>query len=569
MGLVGTIRIAPETAPRADRFARAALVGGALVLALVLVLGQSGASRSSSRPSHAAFAHLPLPAKALVSRTLAHDDRSFAVTPVAGGLGVRNAHHHLTARFSQRGVFVRSGSARFGLSLHAYGYAGRLRTLAPATPRAVHNRVSYRRPGLSEWYANGPLGLEQGFTLQAPPAAHHSGPLTLALGLSGNLKASLDRGHRGLTLGRSLRYSGLSASDARGRSLRTWLELHGRTVLLRVDDAGARYPLKIDPFVQQAKLTASDGAEDALSFSVAVSGDTVVAGAPSATVGPSPAHFSQGAVYVFVKPTTGWANATQTAKLTASDGDNEGLLGSSVAISGDTVVAGQPDATNTGAPAGAVYVFVKPTTGWTNATETAKLTASGGAGGDFFGGAVAVSGDTVVAGASGATVGANSRQGAAYAFVKPTTGWANATQTAKLTASDGAANDFFGNSVVVSGDTIVTGADGKDLDQGAAYVFVKPTTGWASATQTAKLTASDGAGNDFFGHSVALSNPALVALIAAADRFTGPGFLLPSRNAEVFRWCLSRGLRVVQPMTLMTTGLYNEPRGAFLPSILF
>jgi predicted N-acetyltransferase YhbS len=73
----------------------------------------------------------------------------------------------------------------------------------------------------------------------------------------------------------------------------------------------------------------------------------------------------------------------------------------------------------------------------------------------------------------------------------------------------------------------------------------------------------------FFGHSVALDNAGLVALIAAAERFGGPGFLLPSRNGEVFRWCLARGLKVVQPMTLMSTGLYNEPRGAFLASILF
>lgn len=73
----------------------------------------------------------------------------------------------------------------------------------------------------------------------------------------------------------------------------------------------------------------------------------------------------------------------------------------------------------------------------------------------------------------------------------------------------------------------------------------------------------------FFGHTVALDNAALVALIGRAARFSGPGLLLPSRNGEVFRWCLSRGLRVVQPMTLMSLGLYNEPRGAFCPSILY
>ena len=73
----------------------------------------------------------------------------------------------------------------------------------------------------------------------------------------------------------------------------------------------------------------------------------------------------------------------------------------------------------------------------------------------------------------------------------------------------------------------------------------------------------------FFGHAVAAGNDSLVALIAGAERISGPGMLLPSRNGEVFRWCLGRGLRVIQPMTLMSTGLYNEPRGAFMPSILF
>jgi len=73
----------------------------------------------------------------------------------------------------------------------------------------------------------------------------------------------------------------------------------------------------------------------------------------------------------------------------------------------------------------------------------------------------------------------------------------------------------------------------------------------------------------FFSHAVTESNDDLKALIAAAPEFGGPGFLLPTRNSEVFRWCLSQGLRVTQPMTLMSRGLYNEPRGVFLPSILF
>jgi predicted N-acetyltransferase YhbS len=73
----------------------------------------------------------------------------------------------------------------------------------------------------------------------------------------------------------------------------------------------------------------------------------------------------------------------------------------------------------------------------------------------------------------------------------------------------------------------------------------------------------------FFGHTVAEDNAAMQALISAAEQFAGPGFLLPTRNTELFRWCLHHGLRVVQPLTLMSYGLYNEPTGAFLPSILY
>ena len=73
----------------------------------------------------------------------------------------------------------------------------------------------------------------------------------------------------------------------------------------------------------------------------------------------------------------------------------------------------------------------------------------------------------------------------------------------------------------------------------------------------------------FFGHTVAETNNELKAIIGAATNFSGPGFLLPSRNTEVLVWCLRNGLRIVQPMTLMSKGLYNEPAGAFLPSVLY
>jgi hypothetical protein len=458
-------------------------------------------------------------AQALVSRTLGRDDRAFHATPAAGGFSFNNMRQGLTAQFGRNGVLVRAGDGRLGLALTSYGHGGRLIPLASALPRAGANHVNYGRGTVSEWYANGPLGLEQGFTLRTPPAGQGTGPLTLALKLSGNLQPSLAGGSdlwlRSSGGAPALRYSGLSASDASGRSLRAWLELNGREVLLHVADAGARYPLVVDPMIQQtAKLTASDGAAgDGLGQSVSVSADTVVAGAPGATVG---VNAGQGAAYVFEKPDGGsWANATEAAKLTVSNGAAGDALGGSVSISGATVVAGVSGAN---AGQGAAYVFVAPDDdSWETTTETAKLTASLGAAGDGLGTGVSVSGNTVVAGAPGATVGVNAGQGAAYVFVAPSSGWTSATETAKLTASalNGAAGDGLGSAVSVSGSTVVAGAPSDTTgNNGAAYVFVKPSSGWKSInpiTETAMLTASDGVTGDGLGSAVSVSGSTVVA----------------------------------------------------------
>lgn len=96
------------------------------------------------------------------------------------------------------------------------------------------------------------------------------------------------------------------------------------------------------------------------------------------------------------------------------------------------------------------------------------------------------------------------------------------------------------------------------IGQGTAVVAVREGRIVAYSTQVG-----------FFGHTVGEANSGVQALIANADRFLGPGILVPTRNAGLFRWCLENGLRVVQPMTLMTLGFYKEPAGAFLPSILY
>jgi hypothetical protein len=394
---------------------------------------------------------------------------------------------------------------------------------APAVGQvlAQANGLKVARGALTEWHVNGPLGLQQVWTVREPPPGPAEAPLTLAYAQSGSLRGYVDGDRRGLLLAGTggaaqWRYAGLQAYDATGRRLPAWIDVEGERVLVQVDDAGAAYPLEVDTWVQAAKLTASDAADsDRLGLSVAVSADgsTVVAGARYRDVG---GNSDQGAVYVYSRPETGWADATETARLIASDGAAGDHLGESVAVSGDggTVVAGAPNHYVGGNYAqGAVYVYIRPDTGWANATQTAKLTASDGAYMDFLGCSVAVSegGSTVVVGASGVDVGGNSSQGAVYVYSWPGTGWADATETAKLTASDGADQDSLGNSVAVSGDggTVVAGAPWSGAGGsrwGAVYVYARPGTGWmTTAAFTAKLTASDGADGDELGYSVAVS----------------------------------------------------------------
>src|SRR5262249_21705547 len=254
-------------------------------------------------------------------------------------------------------------------------------------------------------------------------------------------------------------------------------------------------------WTKQQKLAAEEGAAiEGVGFAVAISGDTVVIGAETDDIGEK---INQGSAYVFARSGGAW---TQRQKLTADDGAANDGFGFSVAISGDTVVV---SARSKSVGQGAAYVFTRSLTpNGATWTQQQQLTADDGEGGDAFGHSVAVSGDTVVVGASLATIGANSDQGSAYVFVRSGAVW---TKQQKLTADDGAAGDQLGSSVAITGDTIVMGAPlddvGSKSDQGAAYVFVRSGTVW---TKQQKLTADDGEALDSFGASVAFSSDTVV-----------------------------------------------------------
>ena len=216
-----------------------------------------------------------------------------------------------------------------------------------------------------------------------------------------------------------------------------------------------------------------------------------------------------GAAYVFTRENGVW---TRVADLTASDGSDGDRFGVSVAVGGDTIVVSAKNHGVDSVDHGAVYVFSEPSSGWSNSTETSKLTASDGDEYHQFGKSVATDGTTVVVGAP-KSFSEENPPGVAYVFERPSDGWADATETAQLTASDGHDFDFFGESVGVDGDTIVVGAPLNELDDhpsGSAYVFVRPDDGWATADETGKLTASDGELNNQFGFSVTVGGDYIV-----------------------------------------------------------
>ena len=247
----------------------AALLAGVAVVAAAALVGVRGgvsSARSSARvPAAGGFARLPAPLRGLVSRTLGRSERAFWVRRAGAGFVLVNGAQGFSARFSDSGVRVYARAGRLALSLAGVGYGSSLRPLGSRAPSADGNRVSYADGPLTQWFENGPLGLEQGFTLRAPPAGAARGPVTIALRVAGSLRARLVGGGEAVDFiapgGRVvLRYMGLRALDARGRVLRAWLDASGGRLLVRVDARGARYPLRIDPFIQQGAKLVGTGA---------------------------------------------------------------------------------------------------------------------------------------------------------------------------------------------------------------------------------------------------------------------------------------------------------------------
>jgi hypothetical protein len=270
-----------------------------------------------------------------------------------------------------------------------------------------------------------------------------------------------------------------------------------------------------DGWIEQTKLTALDGAaSDLFGVSVYISGDYAIVGA----YWDDDKGTNSGSAYIFKRSDVpNDPNWYQQAKLTAFDGAANDMFGGSVAIEANYAIVGASQDDDNGTQSGSAYIFKRPGSGWLDATETTKLVASDGAPYDYFG-KVSISGDYAIVGAN-RNDDKGSDSGAAYVFKRDGTSW---IEQAKLAASDGEAGDTFGCSTSISGNYAIVGTnrdDDKGTDSGSAYIFKRDGEGW---DQQVKLTASDGAAGDFLGTSVSITGDYAIVGAEQTSR-RGPG----------------------------------------------
>jgi hypothetical protein len=466
------------------------VAAAALAAALSLLIGVGLPGAGAPAPARLGPG-LSLAAQEQISATLGAEAPAYRLSAAPGGYRAASAPQGMRASFTAAGATVSAGATTVGLRLAALGWGGSLASVRPVAPAAHGNRASYERGAVTEWYANGPMGIEQGFTLASAPAGRAAWPLTLALALSGDARATLGAGGESILLSHAgspaLHYGGLVARDARGRVLPSWLSLRDGRLLVRVDARGARFPLRIDPFINQGpKLTGSGvpgggGFGDGLALSA--DGNTALIGASGL-----------GAAFVFTRSGGVW---TQQQKLTGTGGGFD-LLGWNVALStdGNTAVLGSRSNENNVAPA---FVFTRTGGVWTKQAELVGQSEKIESGY----GAVAVSGDgnTVLVGEQAD----NFFAGSMFVFKRSGNVW---TETQKINGAEVVGFGAFGFRVALSSDgkTALIGEPEDAFETGEAFIYTQ-----SGGVFTKQQTLA--APGTVFAESIALSGDGDTAMV--------------------------------------------------------
>jgi len=445
---------------------------------------------------------------------------SMALLPeLAESMGLQNSEYHISesegvfkAYTPSHGTSVKFGQKAVTISQKDVGNI----TMSMSGSERVepikssNSKIEYHRGNVTEWYINSPLGLEQGFTLKSRTNEIKDNKIKLNIDLETSEAIEITQSQDGKSLefvntenDTVLRYGKLYAFDAKGTELSSRMKLTDNGIILEVNDAGALYPVVIDPLFETQKITADDpGNKDHFGRSVHIDGEYAVVGSPydnidnivcpvEAEICPDSVYGNrdQGSAYVFKR--MGPSDWQQVAKLTADDGSSYDYFGFDVGISGNLIIVGSP------------YDNISP-------CDTEPLLCEA----NHFG---------------------NKDQGSAYIFSMNNQGeW---IQILKLLASDGAKYDNFGMSVHIDGTTAVVGSPNdnveivcnKDVvcsddpsysnrDQGSAYIYTEENqmTFTADAVlppvlfETQKITADDGEKYDRFGYAVSIFGQTIV-----------------------------------------------------------
>lgn len=467
----------------------------------------------------AGLSALPAELMPAVTRTLAAQNPHLwrARTTPKHDVILNNPTQELSASFNHQGMQMQFGSGRHGrleMQLVALRSANVSYAITTGTPTTKGPSVEISHGhGLTEWYVNSPLGVEQGFTLAEPLTAGDS--LALVFRLKGNLTPRLNgdtlefRDARGQSL---LRYGNLLAYDARHHALPARMLLTGSNLELTIDARDAHYPLTIDPlFAVVASVTDPAAAANDHFGTVALSsdGNTALVGAYGTTVS---SNATAGAAYIFTRTNGVWS-ASPVFSVTdpaAAANDYFGLSGA-LSSDGTTALIGAAGTTVLGiSKAGEVYVYTRNGNSW---SLTQEFTDPVDTANDIFGSSVALSGDGNTA--------LISAPGTAYVYVRTNGHWSSNPISA-LTAFSPSAGDFFGVSVALSIDdsTALIGAPQTTVNginlAGEAYLFLQNGGTWPNTPGF--FTDPNPKMGDNFGESVAVSGDGTSILIGA------PGF---------------------------------------------